>query len=397
MAENHNADEINLLDYLIVILKRKKMIIGVTLSAALITALISIAMPPVYRAETRILPPQQSSMGVASQLLAQFAGDASGLVGGALGIKKPNDVYIGMLKSRTIYDRIIDRFGLMDIYEARYMEDARSRLDEVLNVQSGKDDIITVSVEDKDPERAARMANAFVEEMKDITQNLAVTEASQRRLFFEEQLKRAKENLIKAEEAMKGFQEKTGAIKIEDQTAAVIESIARFRALIAAKEVELKVMKTYATSQNPDFQRVEEELRGMREQLTALEAREGKKPDPLMPTASMPAIGTDYIRKLRDLKYNETLFELMAKQYEIARVDEARDATIIQVLDEAIPPERRAKPKRALMVLVTAFTGLFFSVFGAFFMEHMKNIEMDADNRERLDSIKKYAKLRPVR
>lgn len=395
MAENHNADEINLLDYLIVILKRKKMIVGVTLSATLITALISLVMTPIYRAETRILPPQQNSSGLASQLLAQFAGDASGLVGGALGIKKPNEVYIGMLKSRTIYDRIIDRFGLMEIYDARYMEDARSRLDKVLNVQSGKDDIITVSVEDKDPERAARMANAFVEELKEITQNLAVTEASQRRLFFEEQLRRVKENLMKAEEAMKGFQEKTGAIKIEDQAAAVIEYIARFRALIAAKEVELKVMKTYATSQNPDFQRVEEELRGMREQLAALEERKGEKPDPLMSTESMPAIGTDYIRKLRDLKYNETLFELMTKQYEIARVDEARDATIIQVLDEALPPEKKAKPKRALMVLVTAFTGLSFSVFGAFFMEHMKNMEMDTDNRERLDSIKRYAKLRP--
>jgi uncharacterized protein involved in exopolysaccharide biosynthesis len=397
MMEEHNGDEINLLDYLIVVLKRKKMIIGVTLSAASITVLVSLLMTPIYRAETRILPPQQNSSGLASQFLAQFAGDASGLLSGTLGIKNPNDVYVGMLRSRTLYDRIIDRFGLMEIYEARYRSDARERLEESLSVESGKDGIIAIAVEDEDPERAARMANAFVRELKEITQDLAVTEASQRRLFFEEQLKRSKENLIRAEEDMKGFQEKTGAIKIEEQTAAVIESIARLRALIAAKVVELKVMKTYATSQNPDFQRVEEELSGMREQLAALEAREGKKPDPLMPAESMPSIGTDYIRKLRDLKYNETLFELMAKQYEIARVDEARDATVIQVLDEALPPEKRARPKRALMVLVTAFAGLFFSIFGAFFTEYMGNLKKDADNRERLDSLKKYAKFGPVR
>jgi tyrosine-protein kinase Etk/Wzc len=397
MVEHYTGDEINLLDYLVVILKRKKMIIGVTFSAALITTLISLVMTPIYKAETKILPPQQNSSSVASQLLNQFSGGALASVGSALGIENPNDIYIGILKSRTIYDRIIDRFGLMDTYEAGYRADARNSLDESLIVQSGKEGIISIAVEDKDPERAARMANGFVEELKVITQTLAVTEASQRRLFFEEQLNRAKENLIQAEEDMKGFMEKTGAIKMEEQAEAVISSIAILKAQIAAKEVELKVMRTYAAPQNPDLQRVEEELLGMREQLAGLETRDGKNPDPLMPTERMPAIGTDYIRKMRDLKYHETLFELMAKQYEIARVDEARDATIIQVLDEAVPPERRAKPKRKLMVMVAAFIGFFFSIFAAFFLEYIKNLRKGSDNKERLDALKRYAKFRPGR
>lgn len=387
-------EEINLLDYLIVILKRKRMIIGVTLSAAAITVVISLLMTPMYRAETKLLPPQQNSSGIASELLSQFTGGGLGLVGGALGLKNPNDIYVGMLKSRTIGDRIIDRFRLMEIYDAEYMTDARKELDGLLDVESDKEGIITVSVEDEDPARAAAMANAFVEELRNLTQSLAVTEASQRRLFFEEQLKKARGDLIKAEDAMKGFQEKTGAIQIDEQAKAVIEAIAQLRAQIAEKEVELKVMRTYATSANPDLQRTEEALAGMKQQLRRMERGGEKNPDPLMPTGMMPAVGTDYIRKLRDLKYYETLFDLMAKQYEIAKVDEARNATVIQVLDRAVPPEKKARPKRALMAVVATFTGFFFAVFAAFFAEFVERSRSDAGNREKLDAIRRNAKFR---
>ena len=398
-------DEINLFDYLIVLLKRKRLIIGITLGAAIITAIISLIMPPIYRAETKILPPQQGSsmatqflsqLGSAAGLVGGAAGLVGGAVGGAVGIKTPNDLYIGLLKSRLVLDGVIDRFKLMELYKTKSRENARRGLADTLKARDDKKSgIITIGVEDKDPKRAADMANAFVEELKNMNKGLAVTEAGQRRLFFEEQLKDTKEALIKAEDSMEGFQERTGAIKIDEQAKAVIEGIANLRAQIAAKEVGLKVMRTYATPQNPDIQRAEEELRGMREQLGRLETRSGgHNPDPLMPTGRIPALGTEYIRKLREFKYQEALYEILLKQYEAARLDEARDAAIIQVIEKAIPPEKRVKPKRKQMVMIATFSGLFFSVFAAFFMEYIEKLKSNPEDKVRLEAIKKNANFR---
>lgn len=384
-------DEINLLDYLIVLLKRKKLIISITLGAAAITAIISLIMTPIYRAETRILPPQTGSSSIAVGMLSQMSG-AQGITE-SLGLKTPSDLYIGMLESRTIADRIIDRFNLMELYKAEYREDARKELfEDALEAETDKDtDIITIDVEDKDPKRAADMANAFVEELKNLTKGLAVTEASQRRLFFEEQLKDTKMALVKAEEEMQGFQEKTGALQVDAQTKAIIEGIAMLRAQIAAKEVQLKVMRTYATAQNPDLQRAEDELNGLKAELGKLEAKGGSGHDSLIPTGRIPEIGTEYIRKLRDLKFNETLYELLAKQFEAAKLDEAKEAAVIQVIDKAIPPEKRAKPKRTLMVLIATFTGFFLSIFVAFFAEYKERASKDPENKERFETLKRYA------
>jgi capsule polysaccharide export protein KpsE/RkpR len=190
---------------------------------------------------------------------------------------------------------------------------------------------------------------------------------------------------------MKGFQERTGAIKIDEQAKAVIEGIAQLRAQIAAREVGLKVMRTYATPHNPDLQRAEEELRGLRVELSKLEARGGgHNPDPLMPTGRIPGVGTEYIRKLRDFKYNEALYEILLKQFEAAKLDEARDATIIQVIEEAIPPEKRVKPKRKQMVMIAMVTGFFFSIFAAFLMEYKERASNNPENRERFKALKKY-------
>jgi len=382
-------DEINLLDLLIVLLKRKRLILGITFISALITAIVSLIMPPVYRAETSLLPPQPSS-SMALQALSQLAGGAAGIGAEVLGIKTPADLYAGLLKSNTVLDRIIDRFKLMELYDKEYRIDARKALLDNIEVNvDKKSNIITLSVEDKDPVRAAQMANAFVEELKALTKGLAITEASQRRLFFEEQLKDTRLALIKAEEDLKKFQEKTGAIKVEEQAKAVIEGIATLRAQIAAKEVEIKVMKTYSTPYNPDLQRAEEALRAMKAELQKLEAKEGKNPDPLMPTGRMPEVGMEYLRKLRELKFNETLYDLLLKGYETARLDEARDAVVIQVVDKAIPPDKRAKPKRTLMVLVATFTGFFLSIFIALFIEYKEKASQDPEQKERIEAIRK--------
>ncbi|MBM4137824.1 MAG: hypothetical protein FJ241_13505 [Nitrospira sp.] len=194
---------------------------------------------------------------------------------------------------------------------------------------------------------------------------------------------------------MTGFQEKTGALQIDEQAKAAIEGIANLRAQIAAKEVELKVMKTYSTPNNPDLQKAEEALRGMKVELSKLEVKGGSRaPDPLMPTGRMPAVGTEYIRKLREVKFNETLYELLLNQYELARLDEAKDAAIIQVIDKAVPPEKKAKPKRALMVVLATFMGFFCSIFVAFFMEYKERESSNPENRERFETLKRYIRFR---
>jgi tyrosine-protein kinase Etk/Wzc len=261
----------------------------------------------------------------------------------------------------------------MKVYDVKYREDARDKLGSALTARSGKDSIITIHVEDRVPRRAADMANAFVEELKALNSGLAVTEAAQRRLFFEEQIRDVKAALLKSEEGIKGFQEKTGALKIDEQAKVIIAGIANLRAQISAREVLQKVMRTYATSQNPDLQKVEEEISGLKLELKKLEEKGGGGYDVLMPTERMPSVGMEYFRKLREVKYNETLYELLAKQYELAKLDEARDAAVIQVIDKAVTPEKKVKPKRLLIVTVSVLCAFFLSVFAAFLVEYARS------------------------
>ena len=389
-----DSNEVNVVDLLIVLAKRKRLIAYFTGGAALLVAVISFIMPPVYMAETKILPPQQSS-SMASQLqMIGQVGAAIGLPAASLGIKNTNDLYVGLLKCRPVLDRIVDRFELMKVYHDKYRQDARRDLLKKLTVNDDKKSgIISVGVEDRDPKRSADMTNAFIDELKNINKGLSVSEAAQRRLFFEEQLKDSKESLAKAEEAMKGFQEKTGAVKMDAQAFVAIEGISRLRAQIAAKEVQVRVMRTYATSQNPDIQRAEEELRGMREQLGRLESSGGGY-NPIVPTGAIPAVGTEYMRLVRDLKFNETLYELLLKQFEAAKLDEARDATVVQVIEQAVPPEKKIKPKRALLIAIAAVTGFFISILAVFFLEYREKASLDAENKKRFDTLKEYMSFR---
>ena len=383
--------EIDLLDYILVLLKRKKFIVTVTAGITLLTVMVSLVIPKTYRAECKIMPPQHTQ-SLSSQVLGQLSGMVGASVGAMAGIKTPGDLYVGLLKSRPVLDAIVDRFKLMQPHKTKYREDARKCLLEQLNAfDDKKSGIIAIAVEDRDPLRAAALANAFVDELKNLNRRLAVTEAGQRRLFYEEQLKDVKQSLLQAEESLKGFQEKTGAIKMDDQARVVIQSLAQVRAQMAAKEVQLKVMKTYATANNPDVQRLEEEIRGLKEQMGRLEAKGGHNPDALIPTSRIPQVGTDYLRRMRELKFSEALYEILLKQFEVAKLDEARDAAVIQVIEQAVQPEKKFKPKRAQMVMVAFVVGFFISIFGAFFLEFIERSRQDPERRKRLEQLRMAA------
>lgn len=343
-------NDLNIGDFLRLLLKRKKFVIGVPLIAAIAAALISLALPDVYKAGTKLLPPQQAQSGAAA-LLSQLGGVA-GAAAGVAGIKNPNELYVGMLRSRTVADKLIATYDLKAVYDTKSLEKARRILEENTAVFTGKDGLITIEVEDENRTRVARLANSYADELLKLTRVLALTEASQRRVFFERQLEQAKDNLAKAETALKGALDTGGVISVDTETRAVVETVARIRAQISAKESQLSSMRAFVTENNPEYKKVEEELKGLRLEQSRLENGRGGE------AKSGRSGGLESIKILRDIKYFQMLYELLAKQYEVARLDEAKESSIIQVLDPAVEPEKKFKPKRALIVLITFALGL---------------------------------------
>ena len=385
-------DEVSLLDLLIILARSKWFIIRITIGLGLTALIISLFLPKRYTALTTVLPPQQSS-SLSSALMSQIGnlGSLGALAGSSMGLKNPNDMYVAMFKSRTVEDAMIQRFDLMKEYRQKYMSTARKAFESHATVDSGtKDNLIHISVEDKDPKRAAEMANAYVEEYRELSQHLAISEASQRRLFFEQQLEQAKDNLANAEEALKETQQKTGMIQLDSQARALIESAAGLRAQITAKEVQLQGMRTYGTSENADVVQTQQELESLRTQLAKLGGNaDDSSAGLIMPKGQVPQAGIEYVRKLRDVKYNETIFEILARQFEMAKLDEAKEGALIQVVDPAIVPDYKSSPKRGLITIAAAVAGLFIGIFVVLFREGLGRLRQNPEQRERLDILRK--------
>jgi tyrosine-protein kinase Etk/Wzc len=376
-------DEINLLDLLIVLAKYKKLILGLPLIAAVLAAGISLLIPNTYTATTRILPPQGQSS--ASAMLAQQLGGLAGLAGGAAGLRNPNDLYIGMLKSRTVADSLIQRFDLHKRYEHEYQSNTRKQLEQGSIIASGKDGIITIEVDDKDPKFAAELANAYVEELFKLTKVLAVTEASQRRLFFERQLAQSKDNLVAAEAAARQAMQTGGLVQVEGQGRAILETTARLRGQISVKEVQIGAMRTFAADRNPELRLAQQELGAMKGELAKIEGTSGKK---VAESPEGKGDGINSLGLLRNVKYYETIYDLLAKQFELAKIDEAKDSTVVQVLDKAIEPDRKSKPKRSMMVILSACAAGFLAVLLAFVMHAIGRMDSDPVQAARLTRLK---------
>ena len=383
------ADEISLLDLLIVLAHRRRDLLAVTAATAVLAAIVSFLLPNRYTATTVVLPPQQNTSSAVALLGQLGSVNPLASLAGSLGLKNPNDLQVAMLKSRTVEDAMIDRFNLMTLYREKRKSDARKAFEKVLDIEDGlKDGLIRISVTDKDPRRAAEMANAYVEEYKKFSATIAVSEASQRRLFFEQQLVQAKENLANAEEALKQTQQKTGLIQLDGQARAVIESVAHLRGQVDAKEVQIRAMHQFASEQNPDLQLAEQELAGLQSEMARMGAASGgASGDFLMPKGSVPEAGLDYVRKVRDVKYNETIFEILAKQFEIAKIDEARQGSVVQLVDKAVEPDKKSSPKILLIVAIATVGGFVLAVFWVLFSEALRFARRDPRQREQLDAL----------
>lgn len=358
---------LSLIDVLIVIARRKWFILGVAFAAALVSAIFAWIMPNQYTAETMLLPPTQNSPTGAAAMSQLGASTLASLAGGSVGLKNPGELYVSLLHTRTIEDALIKRFGLMSRYKVKYETDARKALEKHAAVVLGvKDGLIRIAVTDRDPKMAAAVANGYVEEFRKQSANLAITEAAQRRLFFQQQLEDAKNNLANAEVELKNTEQSTGVLQIDSQAKALIESAAALRAQIAAEHVQLQGLRTYGTDNNPMVITATHELEELQGQLAKLGGSQADLGGLIIPQGKVPQVGMEYLRKYRDVKYYETIFDLLARQFEAAKLDEAREGAPIQVVYPATPPDKKSAPRRFLIVvmafLVAAFVSILYSI-----------------------------------
>jgi len=391
-------DDIALLDLIINVAERKRMVAWITAVFAIVAAIAVLILPQTYTAAVTLLPPQQSS-SMSSVFASQLSGlgGAAALAGSGFGFRNPNEMYIAMLRSRIVEDAMVQHFELMKEYHKRYVSDARRAFEKHTDVTGGgKDGLIHISVRDHDPNRASELANGYVEQFRSLSQNIAVTEASQRRLFFEQELLQAKNNLATAEEALKQTEQTTGVIQLDGQARALIESGAALRAEVAAREVQIQGIQTYATSENSQLIQAQRELGSLRAQVAKLNGSEDGTGDGfIVPKGRVPEAGLEYIRKLRDVKYYETIFDVLARQFELAKLDEAKEGALIQVMDPATPPDKRSFPKRTLTILGATLLGLIVGVFTSLILAGFEQMKRNPEDALRLALLRRAFWLRP--
>jgi len=377
------------LDLLILLLRRRRFVLRFTLGVAVLSAIVALLLPNQYTATAVLLPPVDNSLG--SALLNQFrSSPLFSFAGGAFGARKPSELYTALVQSETVENAMIRRFDLKAKYRKKTLVEARQALEKHSSIVLGRrDGLMRISVRDRDPNQAAEMANAFVDELRKLSSTLAVTEASQRRLFFQEKLKDAKERLAAAEEALKKTEQTTGMVQIDSQARALIETAAALRAQVVAKQVQIQAMRAYATEDNPELVLAKQQLAALQAQLTKLggagtDAESGL----LVHKGSVPEAGMEYIRKLRDVKYYETIMGLLASQLEAAQIDESQEGAVIQVANPAIPPDRKSSPYRAVIVILSTVFAFIVACIWCRIADRLETMEQDPAGRHRLNRLR---------
>lgn len=374
-------DEISLIDLAIALGEEKKTLFAVPAITTTIAIVVSLFMTPVFTAKTVMLPPQQQQSGAASALAS--LGALAGLAGGAAGIKSPDEMYVAFMQSEGFQNAVIKRLSLQERYEAKTLTDTRAVLKEKIKISTDKKSgLIIIEADDKDPEFAAQLANIHVDELHNLLGRLAVTEAQQRRMFYDQQIKKAQDELAVAEQSFRQAKEKSGMQVTAVLAESGVRASAELRGQIAAREVQLQAMSRFATSRNPDMQRISSELSAMRVQLAKLEQGGGAEKEKTSPTQQQA------VKSYRDVKVQEAMLEVLIKQYELARVDEAKEGPLLQQVDVATAPERKSRPKRGIIALLGIFIGFLLAVSIIFVPRVMRRTAGSAKRTLRLARLK---------
>ncbi len=378
-ATETEEDEISLIDLAIALGEEKKTLFAVPAITTTMAIVVSLLMTPIFTAKTVMMPPQQQQSGAASALAS--LGALAGLAGGA-GIKSPDEMYIAFMQGESLQNAVIKKLDLQDRYSKKTLLETREAMKGVVKIVSDKKSgLITIEADDKDPEFAAKLANAHVDELRNFMGHLAVTDAQQRRIFFEQTIAKTQADLAEAEANFRVAKEQSGM----QVTAVIAETSVRvgaeMRGQIAAKEVQLAAMSKFATPQNPDVQRFAGELSALRSQLKKIEQGSGgdEKSSPMQQLA---------VKSYRDIKAREAMIGVLVAQYESARLDEAKEGPLIQQVDIAVAPERKSKPKRAIVVLMSAFIGLFLGVVAALIRRALRKAYEDSHAASQLALLK---------
>lgn len=390
LAKPEDGDKIDLLDAVLFFAENRARIITLALLGLAIGVALAFLLPSTYMATAVILPPQQQS-STASALMGAI-GSLAGLSSKSdLPIKNPSDMYVGLLQSRTIADGLIDKFHLQQVYRTKTLMKTRKVLKKHSTIVNGKDSLISVTVKEHDPNLASNLANGYIRALYSMNSNLALTDAAQRREFFEQQLDQEKNALANAEKAFKDTEVKTGVIQLSGQAESVISRMAALSAQIASQEVQLRAMKTFATDENPDLIRSQQSIAELRKQLTQLQSVQSKEAPGgfSLSAGKVPEASLAYMRKYRDLQFHETLYQLLATQYETARIDEAKSAPLIQVVDKAVPPEKRSGPPRVLIILGCIFVGFLLGVLWSLAVRSWKNMRDTPEKMLKMDHIRR--------
>lgn len=377
-VETHSSDgdEISLLDLLQTVVDNLRLLVLGPLASGVVALGVSFLITPTYTAKTQFLPPQQQQSSATA--LLQSLGSMGGLAAAATGLKSPADQYIAFMKTQSLQDAMVDRFKLQERYESKFKLDARKALEQNTRIAAGKDNIIALEVDDKDAAFAADMANGYVVELRQLMGRLALTEAQQRRAFFANKVQEAKAELAEADKALRA----TGvnASTLKTSPLAAVEVVAKLKGAITAQEIKIGGMRGYLTESAPEVKQALVELGTLQSQLAKAEKDE--------PASASGRLEDGYVERFREYKYKETLYEMFVKQYELARVDEAREGAVIQVIDPALPPEQKSKPKKALISAMASLGGGFFIFIFVFLRQYLRNARKDQETSEKLEQLR---------
>ena len=382
-----NEDEINLLDYVQVIWKRKVLIGIIFLCAVSGSAIMSLLMQKVYKSAVTFLPPDTWFTG--NEYLSG-AGDVPGGGGGiGLAMLSPKgggprqDLFISILKSRTLKEDIIEQFKLRDYYQREDIEQTIRCLEAVTKITTSTEGVVSVQVIDKSPQMAADIANSYITHLERIAVKLGAGAISRQRQFIVEQLKKTEIALEESEEALKKFQEKYRAVSIDQQSAGAITAAAQIKGEIIAAEVQLDGIKGFAKESHPEVIKLNRRIKELKQQLADAQYSSGlelpstgggsghTQKEIYLPVAKVPRLGLELKRLTRDVTIQETVYTLLYQELEKAKIAEVRDTLVVQVLDRAIPPIQRFKPQRSKIVLVSGFMSIGMGIFIAFAREYI--------------------------
>ena len=387
----------SILDYWRIVMRRQRliaMLVVVSVSVALVYSVIS---PKIFESTATLLPQIESkdtTLGGLGALLSAAPGQSGSSSLGLTSLfssmpASSSEVFVAMLKSRTMADKIIKTLNLMEVYNSATMQDARRALEGNTKITLSKEKVIKIAVEDRDPQRAADIANEYVATLEMLNRSLNVSKASHNRAFIERRLGETQISLVKTEEALKEFQTTKKTVAVEAQAAVMIQAAAQLQAQISAQEVQLEVATSYLSPDNPELARIRSSIAELKKQLYVMESGKGGRGmlpgDRLHPAMiTVPQLALEYQRLFRELKVQETLYTLLTTQYEQAKIAEARDTPIVQVLDHAIPAEKKSKPAIRLNMMIAGAASLLVGLFLALFLEYLERLR--ANEKEAISS-----------